>query len=498
MKSFNRLYNIVISAVCMGLAQHSFGLGWLAWFCLVPFFISIKENSTIKKTCLDTTIWAFIYHLTSLYWLSENIGVDERYIAFITMLLANLACTFNIILVFIIWHLLNSSYGKKLWYLLPLIWTMVDYLSIFGSISFPWASIANTQAQNSLLPILQFIEITGMFGLTFWIVSLNVALFYLYQERSAYRFIDSLAIFVLPLILGGLISKKVYNENEKIEFAILQPNISINDKRNISTSHAIQDLLEKSENYLSEKNDRILIWPETAFNHYNNQINNQVKTALEGTNINLLSGVYEINENAYNSIYYLNDKNNYSLINAEKYRKIKMVPGAEQVPFSNVFPFLSNMALVGNLTKGLEYKIFDYKDSKFGAMVCIESTFPNLARQFVRNGAEFLVYVANDGWYIKPAEAYQHAKQTIFRAIETRKSILRCGNTGVSWVVSPNGEIVKELEHNSEGLLTSDGIEIYSNSEKTIYLILGDWIAYLSIIVVLFLSLKAVIRKVKK
>ena len=156
------------------------------------------------------------------------------------------------------------------------------------------------------------------------------------------------------------------------------------------------------------------------------------------------------------------------------------------------------MALVGNLTKGLEYKIFDYKDSKFGAMVCIESTFPNLARQFVRNGAEFLVYVANDGWYIKPAEAYQHAKQTIFRAIETRKPILRCGNTGVSWVVSPNGVVVKELEHNSEGLLTSDGIEIYSNSEKTIYLILGDWIAYLSIIVVLFLSLKGIIRKVKK
>ena len=498
MKSFNRLYNIVISAVCMGLAQHSLGLGWIAWFCLVPFFISIKDNISIKKTCFDAIIWGFIYHLTSLYWLSENIGVDERYIAFITMLLANLACTFNIFLTFFVWYLLNSVYGKKSWYFLPFIWTAVDYLRIFGSISFPWASIANTQAQESLLPMIQFIEITGMFGVTFWIVSLNVVLFYFYQERNVARFIDSLAVFVLPFILGVLISKNSYNENEKIEFAILQPNISIDDKRNISTTHAIENLLNKSKDYFSRNNSRLLIWPETAFNHYNNQTNYKLKKELKGTNINLLSGVYESNENAHNSIYYLNDDNNYELKNAEKYRKIKMVPGAEQVPFSKVLPFLRNMALVGNLTKGLEYKIFNYKNSKFGAMVCIESTFPNLARNFVRNGAQFLVYVANDGWYIKPAEAYQHAKQTIFRAIETRKPVLRCGNTGVSWIVSPYGGVVKELEHNTEGLLTSDNIEVYSNSEKTMYLILGDWIAYLSIIVVLFLSLKAVFRKVKK
>ena len=70
--------------------------------------------------------------------------------------------------------------------------------------------------------MIQFIEITGMFGVTFWIVSLNVAIFYLYQEKTSVRFIDSLAILILPAILGILISKNSYNENEKIDFAILQ------------------------------------------------------------------------------------------------------------------------------------------------------------------------------------------------------------------------------------------------------------------------------------
>ena len=101
MYSFNRLYNIIISAVCMGLAQHAFGLGWIAWFCLVPLFISIQEQTKFKKICFDAFIWGFGYHLTSIYWLVDNVGVDERYIAFITMLLANLICSVNIVFVFI-------------------------------------------------------------------------------------------------------------------------------------------------------------------------------------------------------------------------------------------------------------------------------------------------------------------------------------------------------------------------------------------------------------
>ena len=79
-------------------------------------------------------------------------------------------------------------------------------------------------------------------------------------------------------------------------------------------------------------------------------------------------------------------------------------------------------------------------------MVCIESTYSRLSRNFINQGAHFLVYVANDGWYLHPPEAQQHAKQTIFRAIETRKPILRCGNTGISWVVSPYGKILKRLK----------------------------------------------------
>ena len=65
-------------------------------------------------------------------------------------------------------------------------------------------------------------------------------------------------------------------------------------------------------------------------------------------------------------------------------------------------------------------------------MICFESTLPSLSTQFVRNGAEVIVYLVNDGWYEHPPEPQQHAKQSIFRAIENRRAVLRCANTGIS------------------------------------------------------------------
>jgi apolipoprotein N-acyltransferase len=511
MASFNKIYNIVISAVCMGLAQYPLGLSWLSWFCLVPLFIAIKNENKFKGILSSIFIWGFIYHLISVFWLTDNIGVP-RYVAFITMLLVNIVSTFYIVITFSIWHTINRLNKRKIWYSLPFIWTMVDYFSSLLSVSFPGTSIAATQANSLLLILIQFVELTGMFGITFWIVSINISLFYIYINRSKVRILESISIFLTPLIIG-LILKNIELENlEEIDFAILQPNIHIDDKSNNFGNRMIDDLIAKSNDYIEKDpfKQRLLIWPETAFNHYYGFSNDRIYQRFKGTNIQLLSGVYEIKNKDvyYNSVYYLNEQNNYSLKNISKdniYRKMILVPGAEYVPFSSVFPFLNNIALSGNFSYGNEYTLFEYrKDSShklgvnFGVMVCIESTFPSLSRKFVNRGAQFLVYVANDGWYLNPPQARQHAKHTIFRAIENRKPVLRCGNTGITWVLNAYGEIVKELNHNDDNILTSDGIEVYSNTNKTLYVLAGDWLAYLSLLVTFYFIAYGFIRKTEK
>ena len=512
MLSFNKIYNVVISAVCMGLAQYPLGLSWLSWFCLVPLFIAIQDDSKFKNIIFNIFVWGFIYHLISVYWLTDNIGVPERYIAFITMLLVNLVSTFYVVVIFLIWNLINRLNKKQVWYSLPFIWMMVDYISSLLSVSFPGTSIAGTQANPLSLLFIQFVELTGMFGVTFWIVSVNVSFFYLYKYRSKERIVESVLIFLAPIFLG-LILKNIEIDNiEKIDFAILQPNIHIDDKSYHSSNKMIDELILKSNSYINQKSydNRLLIWPETAFNHYPNLFDKSIANAFDSTQIQLLSGVYEIENKDiyYNSVYYLNEDNRYRLKNIsedDKYRKIILVPGAEFVPFASIFPFLNNIALSGNFSYGDEYTLFEYKkkrDSessiKFGAMVCIESTYPYLSRNFVSRGAQFLVYIANDGWYIDPPQAQQHAKHTVFRAIENRKPILRCGNTGITWVLSPYGDVLKELKHNDDNILTSDGIEVYSNSRKTLYVLAGNWLAYLSILVTLWLIFSGFIKKYKK
>ena len=338
MNSFNRLYNILISAVCMGIAQHPLGLGWLAWFCLVPLFLSIKDEKRLRDIFLNIFIWGFIYHLVSLYWLIDNIGVDDRYIAFITMILANLVCTLNIIFVFLIWYFINFLNGRKIWYSLPFIWVMVEYLSSLSQISFPWASIANTQAQESLLPMIQFIELTGMFGLTFWIVSLNVSLFYVSINRDKIKILESVGILALPFILGLIITKSNLNNIDRIDFAILQPNIHIDDKwKNTGMINKHLDETEKHLDKIDEKLEQVLlVWPESAFIHNTQNPNSQIDTFLnihKRSNISLLTGVGEDDKGLnYNSIYYLN-QSPYNLKLAKKYRKIKLVPGAGRIPF---------------------------------------------------------------------------------------------------------------------------------------------------------------------
>ena len=501
MRSFNQLYNIVISAVCMGLAQHPLGLGWLAWFCLVPLFVSIKDDDKAVKTLIKVFIWGFIYHLVSLYWLTDNIGLPNRYIAFTTMIASNIICTLNIIFIFSIWRFVNFLNNRKIWYSLPFIWMAIDFIRSLDQLSFPWSSIANTQAQESLLPMIQFIELTGMFGITFWIVSLNISLFYIFLNRSKIKILESVAIFFLPLIIGFIINKNDINNIEKIDFAILQPNIHIDDKW--KGKRMLDKHLDKSDKDLK---DILLIWPESAFtddiNYKTQQAINSMKInkMFRDSNISLISGVTEKTDGGelYNSIYYLNQNNKYDLSRAEKYRKIKLVPMAEHVPFKKIFPSLGDIALSGNFSKGDEYKIFKYRNSSFAAMVCIESTYPDLSRKFVNKGAQFLIYVANDGWYINPPQAQQHAKQTIFRAIETRKSIIRSGNTGITWVVTPSGEVISALEHNSEGILRSEDIELYSNNTKTLYVLAGDWLSYISIVVTFCLILVGFIRRYKR
>ena len=161
-----------------------------------------------------------------------------------------------------------------------------------------------------------------------------------------------------------------------------------------------------------------------------------------------------------------------------------LVPMAEHIPLSGYFPSLNELNLgQANFSHGDELRLFNVLDTPFAALICFESTIPSLSADFVKRGAQILVYVVNDGWYEHPPQPQQHAKQSIYRAIEFRRPVVRCANTGISQIIDKKGNIIEKIELNKAGAISTS---VIPSSQITFYARYGDVFA---IINVLFLTI---------
>ena len=285
---------------------------------------------------------------------------------------------------------------------------------------------------------------------------------------------------------------------DSIDVTIVQPNVHLSEKRRQgATSKNINNLLKLSFSDNYEK-DRLVIWPETSTMSYllqnGGRYLNQIQRLLAITNSELLTGlpVYKKDVDGqylyYNAIAHVRADTV-----ADVYEKIHLVPMGEYIPLSPIFPSLKKLNLgQANFEHGDEFTIFDYKGHKLGGMVCLESTFPQLNRQFVLKGAEVLFYVVNDGWYENPPEPQQHARQTIFRAIEFRRPILRCANTGISQIVDATGNIRHQTQLNKTEVIRAS---VMPNSELTFYTKFGDVFAWLNLLIIMVFLGRGILQK---
>ena len=169
-----------------------------------------------------------------------------------------------------------------------------------------------------------------------------------------------------------------------------------------------------------------------------------------------------------------------------QYDKIYLVPFGEAVPapLQNIVP-----ALVGSFSYGNEYDLLPFGDAKAGIMICFESHFPTLSREFVRNGADVLIEMTNDGYLGNTPVLRQHLASAVFRAVETNRPLLRVTNVGVTAYINERGEISEAAEVYAED--TRIWTISKSDGSQTFYVKYGDWFAWFCSIVslaLLFLS----------
>ncbi len=480
-----------LSAFFSGLSQHSIGFHNLIYVSIIPLVYVLNRGLTLKASIKIGFVWGFIYVITTIYWLAFNIGVPFG-IGIISMLAAVLFLSLNYIFICLTYYFFQEVLSIRTIFLLPSIWISVEFLRSFFALGFPWISIGNTQAYNYIIS--QNAELFGIYGISFWIILINVLFYQLLKLRSLRNSLILFIIFILPFGSGFLLERRITDISDKMHISVIQPNVHLSEKRKVGYEQEnIIKLIKMSMINVSDSTD-LIIWPETATISYLLQNNKHhlkfIQNSLRDSKATLLTGLpyYERDENNefihYNSIAQLSAD---SIIDV--YHKTHLVPIAERVPLASIFPFLKNINIgQANFEKGTEYTIFNVNDVKIGAMVCFESTFPQLNRKFVNNGAEVLVYLVNDGWYENEPEPLQHAKQARFRAIEFRKPVIRCANTGVSQVIDQHGNIVEEIELNKAGVINAS---VLPSTELTFYAKYGDIFAILNLLLLLILLIKS-------
>jgi apolipoprotein N-acyltransferase len=174
---------------------------------------------------------------------------------------------------------------------------------------------------------------------------------------------------------------------------------------------------------------------------------------------------------------------------AAQYDKIYLLPFGEAVPvpLESIVP-----AFVGSFSYGKEYDLLPLGDARAGIMICFESHFGQMGREYVRNGADVLIEMTNDGYLGPTPVLRQHLANAVFRAVETNRPVLRVTNVGITAYVNELGD-VKDPAH-SYTQDTRVWTVSRSDGKQTFYVKYGDWFAWLCSIVTIGLLIFARMR----
>jgi len=130
-----------------------------------------------------------------------------------------------------------------------------------------------------------------------------------------------------------------------------------------------------------------------------------------------------------------------------------------------------------------------------GVAVCYESDYGEFVTEFIKAGANVLFIITNDGWW-KDSQGYrQHARFSKLRAIETRRSIARSANTGISCIINQKGQIVEQTKWWEKDTITA---VINANENTTFYVKYGDSIPRMALVISVILLAIQIVGKLKK
>jgi apolipoprotein N-acyltransferase len=501
----------VASAILLVLAFPGFEFWFLVWFALVPLFFAVeREKESVVKSLFIGWIFGTVFFFGSCWWLTFAPITYAGFpflLAYFLLFLACLAVGFFSAIFAALFSILLKRFGAYAIFAAPFLWTAVEFLR-FWTTGNNWNAIGYSHAPNPSL--ISFASYGGIYLTSFIILltnsSITLELFRKFNKQKSSNFaswalwlISFMAMFS-PIFLSISDQRNSFDEVKKsVESLIVavQPNVPMSGLNFEKYQQLRRRHVELAENALREVRQNnnsdqpiTVIFPESPMNFMyseDTEFQDFIKNFAAKNNVFVLFNAAE--PDARNKAYF----NSAVMIDPAgaklaQYDKIYLVPFGESVPapLKNIVP-----ALVGSFSYGEEYDLMSFGEAKAGIMICFESHFGTLSREFVRNGADVLVEMTNDGYLGDTPVLRQHLANAVFRAVETNRPVLRVTNVGITAYINERGEISDAADSYTEA--TRVWTVAKSDGSQTFYVKYGDWFAWLCSLVslaLLFLSFR--------
>jgi apolipoprotein N-acyltransferase len=374
-------------------------------------------------------------------------------------------------------------------------WVALEWIRgwLFGG--FGWNGLG--AALHAQWPLIQIAEFTGVAGLSFVIALANVIAVTtpvrLFLEARAHRMrphwdVNLTMLAIIGLLVFGWHVARPSASNKSLRVAAVQAGIA---QKEISDPQFIARNVDRYRRWTemalqATPLPELVVWPEGVVpgRTFDDETASPLTIALEASvKTDVLLGADQIEEDrSYNAAVLVSNGGEFQV-----YKKIHLVPFGEYIPLRHSFPLFAAVAgrlVPGDFNRGEDYTLFQLShrsDLRIAPLICFEDTIGELVRQFVLRGADVLVNVTNDGWFLHSAGSKQHLANAVFRCVETRRPMVRAANTGVTCLVNEFGRVTQILRDDTgstfiEGVLTGV-VDIPQDRQVTFYAQHGELFA---------------------
>lgn len=519
----------VLSGLLLTPGWFQWGTGVILFVAFIPLLLVEHEHySERKHRSSGSIVWYaaltfFIFNLLTTWWVK-----NASWVGVIAALIINTS-----VMTFTFWlfHMVHRRLGDRLGYLsLVLFWTASEFLYINALVNFPWLVLGNGFAND--VRLVQWYEYTGALGGSIWILVVNGLLArIIIGLRNKIKISDQLNLvswtlgFLLFPIVFSLVRFYTYEEEDwPFEVVVVQPNIDPYMKFVTMPQETQTDfLLSVIDSLISPETDYV-VGPETFFNDnvWEDQLEDnrgiqdirklvkrypRVKVVIGATTYRLYTQPSEYTEtcrpikngalryDSFNTALQI-DSTGYIPL----YHKSRLVTGVEFMPYTRYLGFLEKITVrLGGAFRshGTQASRDAFSApgemSKVGPVICWESVFGEYVTDYIKDaGATMLFIITNDGWWGNTPGHRQHNAFAHLRAIETRRSIARSANTGISSLVDQRGVELSRLGWWKRGGLK--GI-LNGNTHLTFYVKYGDYLGRISLFLAVIMLLFSFVRK---